>query len=236
MVKKTTDDFTWDDYTEKHYEPEMFDILQTKLNLDMVITDFTETDGEITFNNRLHENWMELYYQVHKLGVKSVFECGCGCAHHLINIRKIMPGVDINGCDYAQTQIDLGYKYYDLESYDFANKLTVKDLTSSEGIKEMGKHEFVYTQAVTMHLAYDKAKKFLINMRDLSSKYVFLIENINAHDYEDLINEVFYDFERIQDGRYISTGILLKRRTDGSSPKTGVPHFMNSIETNKGWL
>ena len=61
MVKKTTDDFTWDDYTEKHYEPEMFDILQTKLNLDMVITDFTETDGEITFNNRLHENWMELY-------------------------------------------------------------------------------------------------------------------------------------------------------------------------------
>ena len=236
MAKKLTDDFSWDSYTEQHYEREMFDILQEKLNLDMIVTDFTEKDGEITFNNNLHENWMELYHQVHKLGVKSVFECGCGCAHHLININKITPEVTINGCDYAQTQIDLGYKYYELEKYDFANRLTVKDLTSSEGIKEMGKHEFVYTQAVTMHLAYDKAKKFLINMRDLSSKYVFLIENINAHDYEELINDVFYDFERIYDGRYLTTGILLKRREGESKPKTGVPHFMDSIQTNDGWL
>ena len=185
MVKKLTDDFSWDSYTEQHYEREMFDILQEKLNLDMIVTDFTEKDGEIIFNDKLHENWMELYHQVHKLGVKICFlSVDVVCAHHLININKITPEVTINGCDYSQTQIDLGYKYYELEKYDFANRLIVKDLTSSDGIKEMGKHEFVYTQAVTMHLAYDKAKKFLINMRDLSSKYVFLIENINAHDYE----------------------------------------------------
>ena len=29
---------------------------------------------------------------------------------------------------------------------------------------------------------------------------------------------------------------LLKRREGESKPKTGVPHFMDSIETNDGWL
>jgi len=211
-MKKINDDFGWDDYTEKYYEREMIDILQKRDNHNMIVSGFTETDGELVFNDNLHGNWKEVYHQVYGLGVKSVFECGCGCAHHLINIKKIVPNVIINGCDYAQTQIDLGYKYYELEKYDFAKRLTVKDMTNSVGITDMGKHEFVFTQAVTMHLSYDKAKKFLINMRDLSSKYVFLVENVTAHDYEDLITEVFPEFDRVLNGRYISSGILLKRK------------------------
>tara|TARA_R110001599_G_scaffold195269_2_gene391598 strand:+ start:28 stop:663 length:636 start_codon:yes stop_codon:yes gene_type:complete len=211
-MKKLNDDFGWDDYTEKYYEREMIDILQKRDKHNMIVSGFTVNDGELVFNDNLHGNWKEIYHQVHRLGVKSVFECGCGCAHHLINIKKITPNVIINGCDYAQTQIDLGYKYYELEKYDFAKRLTVKDMTNSVGIADMGKHEFVFTQAVTMHLAYDKAKKFLINMRDLSSKYVFLIENVMAHDYNDLINEVFSEFERVRNSRYVSSGILLKRK------------------------
>ena len=103
----------------------------------------------------------KIYHQVHDLKVESAFECGCGCAHHLININRTSPDVVLNGCDYAQSQIDLGYKYFELDKYDFHKRLIVKDMTISDGIEELGQHEFVYTQAVTMHLAHAKAKKIL---------------------------------------------------------------------------
>ena len=212
--EKIKDDFVWDTYTKDHYEREMIEVIQKRDNQDMIVNKFSEVNGEIVFHDNLHNNWKEIYHLVHKLGVKSVFECGCGCAHHLININKITPNVEINGCDYAQSQIDLGYKYFDLHKYGFAKRLTVTDMVDGENIGSMGTHEFVYTQAVTMHLRLVKAKKFLYNMKKLSSKYVFLIENITAHNYESLIPEIFPEFDRVMDGKYLDTGILLKRKDE----------------------
>lgn len=213
-MKKTKDDFKWDTYTQDYYEREMIDVLQTRYKHDMIANNFTEVDGELEFHDNLHDNWKEVYHLVHKLGVKSVFECGCGCAHHLINIHKTSPGVEINGCDYAQSQIDLGYKHYELDKYDFAKRLTVKDMVDGVDFEDMGTHEFVYTQAVTMHLSYEKAKKFLYNMKKLTSKYIFLIENITAHDYETLISEILPEFERVKDSKFVDYGILLKRKDE----------------------
>ena len=117
-----------------------------------------------------------------------------------------------NGCDYAQSQIDVGVRYFNLSNYDFADRLKVVDLVDGD-TSPLGKHEFVYTQAVTMHLSYDRAKKFLYNMKSLSSKYIYLIENITVHDYDTLISEVFPEFERVNnEGKYIDYGILLKRK------------------------
>ena len=209
---KIKDDFKWDTYTKDHYEGEMVYGLQIKDNHDMIANKFSEVDGEIVFYDNLHNNWKEIYHLVHKLGVKSVFECGCGCAHHLININKITPHVEINGCDYAQSQIDLGYKYFELAKYDFAKRITVMDMVDSEDFELLGTHEFVYTQAVTMHLSLDRAKKFLYNMKKLTSKYIFLIENITQHDYETLIPEIFPEFERVRDSKFVDYGILLKRK------------------------
>jgi len=208
---KTKDDFNWETYTQKHYEVEMINILQKQYNHDMIINDFDEVDGIIEFKDNLHDNWKEIYHQVHKLGVNSVFECGCGCVHHLINISKINPNIEINGCDYSKSQIDLGYKYYELDKYDFAKRIIVKDMVDGD-FESMGTYEFVYTQAVTIHLSLDKAKKFLYNMKKLSSKYIFLIENIREHDYESLVTEIFPEFDRIKDGRFVDYGILLKRK------------------------
>ena len=208
---KTKDDFNWDTYTQKHYEVEMVNILQKQNNHNMIISEFSEVNGEIEFHDNLHNNWKEIYHQVYKLGVDSVFECGCGCAHHLINISKIRPNVEIAGCDYSQSQIDLGYKYYELDKYDFSKRIIVKDMVDGD-FDSTEKYEFVYTQAVTMHLSLDKAKKFLYNMKKLSSKYVFLIENIREHDYESLVNEIFPEFERVVDGKFVDYGILLKRK------------------------
>tara|TARA_R110002020_G_scaffold292094_4_gene507475 strand:- start:620 stop:1252 length:633 start_codon:yes stop_codon:yes gene_type:complete len=206
---KTYDDFDWDTYTETNYEKQL--IASTTQHTIIVKPSQDENFNE-SFAN-LHPNWKEIYYQIHKLGVKSVFECGCGCAMHLINIATLYPQVSIAGCDYAQSQIDLGYKYLNLEDYNFNNKIVQKDMTKNSGIEELGTHEFVYTQAVTMHLEHHKAVSFLKNMGRLSSKYIFLIENYNSHDYDSLLSEALPDFERLKnDNQYVPNSAYLLRK------------------------
>jgi hypothetical protein len=209
---KLKDDFNWENYTTQYYEREMKDEFQAK-NIPLIITE-PKFDGknEVEYVDDLHPNWKELYHTIHRLGVESIFECGCGCAHHLINSKILNKDLTCNGCDYAQSQIDVGVRYFNLSNYDFADRLKVVDLVDGD-TSPLGKHEFVYTQAVTMHLSYDRAKKFLYNMKSLSSKYIYLIENITVHDYDTLISEVFPEFERVNnEGKYIDYGILLKRK------------------------
>jgi hypothetical protein len=208
---KTQDCFNWEHYTESFYEKEM-SMLTDHYNLSFLINNLSKKDNEIIFDDNLHNNWKELYHQVDKLKVKSVYECGCGNTHHLINISKIDNTIDIGGCDYSQKQIDLGKKYFNLENYEFEKNLKVIDLTKElEYIDKT--YEFVFTQAVVMHLSYDRAKKFLFNMKKLSNKYIFLIENQNNHNFDELINNVFPEFDRVElDKKYIDYAILLKRK------------------------
>lgn len=210
---KTQDDFNWENYTSAFYERELNEIFIKKLNQALIITDVKfDQNNDLEFVDDLHVNWKELYHTVSKLGVKSIYECGCGCAHHLINNQIVNPDLIVNGSDYSQSQIDVGKKYFNLDNYDFSKRLQVVDMVNCTNIAALGKHEFVYTQAVTMHLSHERAKKFLINMKELSSKYVFLIENTSSHDYEKLIAEIFSDYEKINNGKYIDYGILLKRK------------------------
>jgi len=207
---KITDDFNWETYPQ-HYEGEIHDNLNKHGN-PMLLKNFIILNGELVIEDNLHENWKEIHNQIFKLKVKSIFECDCGSAHGLMNNQKINPNLIVNGCDYSQSQIDLGHVYWGLGNYEFAKRLKVVDMTNVEDISSLGKHEFVYTQAVTMHLAYERAKKFLFNMKELSNKYIFLVENVTFHDYNALIAEVFPEFERIIDYKYINYGILLKRK------------------------
>jgi SAM-dependent methyltransferase len=213
--KKKCDDFKWEKYTQEYYEEEMCDLMNGSRGIhkhDMLANNVAEEEGELVFEDDLHENWKEIYHQVHKLRVKSVFECGCGPAQHLINIHKTSPNVIVNGCDYSQSQIDLGYKYYNLSEYDFSERLTVKDLTNSSGLDQLGTHEFVYTQAVIMHLAYKRAIKFLLNIKNLSTQYIFLIENTTCHDFDKLLAKTLPEFERVDgENKYCPRAILLKK-------------------------
>ena len=119
----------------------------------------------------------------------------------------------MNGCDYSQSQIDLGHKYYGIGDYDFSKRLMVKDLTDATDLDKLGKHEFVFTHAVTMHLSYDRAVKFLLNMKELSTKYILLIENLSHHNYNDLVRQVFPDFKRnIDFNKYCMGSILLEKK------------------------
>lgn len=209
---KTYDCFDWENYTQSHYEKEMLMLIQQH-NLDLIIKNFLNNENEIEFRDNLHPNWKELYHRVNKLDVKSVYECGCGCAHHLINIFKIKNNIEIGGCDYSQNQINLGKKYFDLDKYEFSKKLKVIDLTKElESVDET--YEFVFTQAVVMHLSHDRAIKFLSNMGKLSNKYIFLIENTTYHNFDEMISQVLPEFERIEvDKKYIDSSILLKLKS-----------------------
>jgi hypothetical protein len=208
---KTQDDFNWETYTQDYYSKDMeYEFIGKKIPLIVSKVEL-DSEGELVFFDNLHANWKQLYYLIHKLKVNSIYECGCGCAHHLINNKIINPDLKINGCDYSQNQINLGFTHFKLDEYDFANNLKIVDMVNVKNVEELGKHEFVYTQAVTMHLSYERAKKFLYNMKELSSKYIFLIENHTVHDYNSLINEVFPEFRKIENSKYIDYGILLER-------------------------
>ena len=64
-----------------------------------------------------------------------------------------------------------------------------------------------------MHLSFDNAKKFLINLGKLSSKYILLLENLDYHDFAKLVKEALPEFEYTTVGGAYSENLLLKRKT-----------------------
>jgi len=209
---KAYDDYNWDTYTTDDYESQVFNTLTQKDGLDLIIKNFKRDSlGELVFEDNLHDNWKEVYHFVDKFNVNSVYECGCGSGQHLINLRIINPKLLIEGSDYSQSQIDLGKKYLNLSNYDIQDKLYTMDMTKDLP-NNIGKFDFVFTQAVTMHLRHSKALEFLKNMGKLSNKYILLIENINAHNYPNLIKESLPDFEIVNEKKYINNTINLKRK------------------------
>jgi 2-polyprenyl-3-methyl-5-hydroxy-6-metoxy-1,4-benzoquinol methylase len=199
---KTQDDYNWDTYTRDAYEPQLLSFVNKTLDhgTDQIIKSFSKNieTGELEYNDDLHINWKELYNQVSKLKVKNVFEVGCGCAHHLINIHITCPDVEINGCDYSKSQIELGNKYFELDKYNFKN-IIVQDMALENSVDKLNQYEFVFTQAVTMHLKDSKARQVIKNMGKCSYKYIFFIENWGAHNYPLLFKECLPNFKIIHD-------------------------------------
>ena len=210
---KNYDDFGWEDYTEKYYEPELITQLGSNTQFDIILKDFEIKDNELIINDNLHPSSKEIIHLPYSLGVSSVFECGVGCGFHLNNIHTVCPNIEINGCDYSQSQIDLGKKYLQLDQKDFYSRLCVTDMTKSEQVKLLPKSEFVYCNAVLMHLCYDKVKSFIPNMGIISSKYILIMERPD-HDYKLLVEKYLPEFEIIPGYKYSSSTLLLKRYED----------------------
>ena len=214
---KQRDDFNWNSYTRDYYAREQ----EQSMRIYKLIVEknpegpLLDNDGNIVFDPKVHDNWKELYHRVHNLKVKSVFECGCGSGYHLINLHNLNTNLKISGCDINIEQIELGNKDFNLSSYPFFDKIKILDFTDSEKVKDLETFDFVFTQAVTMHLRHDKAVKFLKNMASISNKYIFLIENKNAHNYPSLLAEAIPNFELVNfDKSYVTDDYvyLLKRR------------------------
>ena len=197
--QKPVDDYDWPSYTE----------IYAKQTADMqgegsqfLVKDSHVNGDQIIWKDNLHQNWKELYTQVIRRKVENVFECGCGPGHHLFNIKTLNPYIKIFGGELLQTQLDFGKNVLKLpeDLYETIGLIDFSVPCASCALDE--KYEFVYTQAVTMHLKHDKAIEFIRNMANISSKYVFLIENWNNHDYPTLLQESgvlnVFDFEFVQ--------------------------------------
>jgi SAM-dependent methyltransferase len=220
---KQYDDYNWETYTQEFYEPQVFNDIQAKDGMELLVTKYDrDENNHIQFFDNLHPNWKELYHLVDALGVDSVYEVGCGSGQHLININFINPQIKLAGSDYSQSQIDVGIRKLGLNECEFAKNLRVIDMTKPlDDFTES--YELVYTQAVVMHLAYPRAKKMLTNMCKLSSKYIIMIENIQNHNFPELIAEAAPEFEivdvledymsNVLNKKYITNTILLHRRS-----------------------
>ncbi len=207
-MAKAHDEYDWSKYPVE-YSAQMKEIREQE-GLDFFITKFEDTDGVIDFKDNLHKNWKELYQAAYTAKPSSVFECGAGSGQHLKNLKTLLPTAEIAGCDISQAQIDFGKEFSDLP-FSIINNLRVLDFTGPVPLDK--KYDFVYTQAVIMHLSTENARKFLRNMAAISNKYIFLIEGVKNHEnWYEFVKQTLpeYDFQII--GKHIDNGILLTKK------------------------
>ena len=203
---RVTDEFNWDTYTADSYKAQIIDS-----EWDNIISDFSYGINDMVFKDNLCPNHAEIYHQVYSLDVSSVFECGFGAGQHLINLHLINDSLLLGGCDISNNQLKVGIELFNVDKYPFYNNLSVFDF-SLPLPEDAVKYDFVYAHAVTMHLSYERCRQFLINMKLISNKYIFLIEGLGSHDYESLFDEIFEGYERVNTSRYIDYGILFIKK------------------------
>lgn len=220
---KPADEYAWENYTEeyrqqlnqiKEFDGQEFFITEFDVISSGGVMDLVKND--IVFKNKLHPNWMEIYFQAWKLQPKSVFEVGFGGGYHLKNIQKMCPDAHIAGCDLLQTQLDFAKEFSQLP-HEIEFNLQICDFTKE--IVPLMKYEFVFSQAVVMHQSTEHAKAMLKNMGQISSKYILLVEGIANHlNWYDLVKECLPDFEFEIVSQHIDYGILLTKKTPVDTP------------------
>ena len=176
------DDFVWSRY-HKNYSDQLKS--GEKKYTFKLSDDFKITNEKLEFscNPPLNNNAELLYKIIHDLNPTSIFEVGCGGGDHMYNLLKIMPDVEIKGCDLLQKQLD----FLNERSPELKNKTAVHDITKWPVPLF---YDLIYTQAVIMHI--QKGDTHLEALRNLfcsSTEYIVLMENWERHNfYEDLKN------------------------------------------------
>lgn len=214
------DDFNWSTYTDEHYYPQQLEIIRTN-HCDLFISPsgLTYNGNEIQFNDNLHPNTKELYHIVHKLQPKSILECGCGAGISLKNLEIIAPDAEIYGVDISEKQLNMS-KWFTKVSDKLNQHMSVMDITKQMPDR---KFDFIFTNAVIMHLMPDRANSALNNMKNASNKYVYLSENKAPvrNTLIDTVNGIFSDWEITYCNNYIDNnnpfvGILLTKPNENA--------------------
>jgi len=194
MPKKYLADFNWSTYTSFDYEPQITGLVKGGNELilsDMQVLQFKDFQGEIS---DVHAPHILLYKTCLSLQPNFIFEVGAGAGYHLINLSKLMPNVSISGIDLLPSQVELGLKLFP-EHKKLLQRITFGDFTVKTTHSSLNlRPDVVFTQAVTMHLPFNKAKKMVLNMIDFAQKNVILVENVKAsHNYKALLDGLISD-------------------------------------------
>ena len=203
---KVEDEYVWQNYTAE-YTAQLKEIERDDDNV-FFITNYTAENNVIDFHDNLHPNWKEIYQTVYELKPKTILEMGCGGCYHIKNVHTLLPEAKITGVDLLRTQLDFGRAFSKLpESIETYQLNCVQNKTQDQ-------HEFVFSQAVVMHLSTENAVKMLANMRDSSPKYVMMVDGVKKQaGWYDMVKSVFGpEWEFTQPNKFIDNSILLIKK------------------------
>ncbi|MFH1905714.1 MAG: class I SAM-dependent methyltransferase [bacterium] len=180
------DDFEWSEYT-KEYSKQISEVMKENT---LILPDgkYSIVNGKIVLETSLlplHPNHKLLYETIYDLNPNSLLEVGCGCGDHLANIQKMLPEIEISGCDLLEDHVRFLLSRHPELKITTTTNLFVHDITiSSPSIKV----DLVYTHAVIMHI--QRNNRHLNALRNIfytSKKYIVLMENWGRHNfYEDI--------------------------------------------------
>lgn len=176
------DDFDWDTYTPC-YAAQLAHVAE-KHTLCLSQGHYCVVDGRVVLDEglpSLYAHHEAVYETVLDLQPCSVMEVGCGGGDHLSNIQKLLPGIELHGCDRSAGQLAfLRQRHPDLDGIDvFLHDIVVTALPFQA--------ELVYTQNVLQHIATGRHLAALWHLVAAATKYVILAENWRCHDwYRDL--------------------------------------------------
>jgi 2-polyprenyl-3-methyl-5-hydroxy-6-metoxy-1,4-benzoquinol methylase len=202
------DDWDWDEYTIQDYMKQTIEVYRDKL-FDIFISPegLWYSGSGIEFKDNLHPNCKEIYSLAYQLQPKSILEVGCGGCYLLKNLSIILPEADIHGIDISKKQIDFGIWFSKLPPKMIEN-VSIMDITNQTPDRTF---DFVYTQAVIMHMSTDRSILALKNIKKISNKYVLLIEGRFHDNWVDVVREIFDGWTLSFPNRFPQDGILLTK-------------------------
>lgn len=208
---KEKDDSKWENYTEE-YLHQIIQVYRDKENDFFITPGGVEYVGDdIEFKDKLHSNFQKLYKIAYRLKPKSILECGCGGCYHLKNLNALLPDAEIHGFDITQKQVSFGRWFSQLPKKIDEN-LFVMNLVTSVTPRQ---YEFVYTHAVIMHMGTANALSAMNNMKKMSSKYIFMMENPGHHGgveaWHGMIKDVFGDCDIEWPASEFDPALIIKR-------------------------
>ena len=166
---KLQDDYEWQNvYPASHLQQTQQ--IEQKDELFELPIDVKIVNGKIFIPNTtkdIHINQKIILEKIIEVLPQSVFEVGFGYGNNLIGIHRLLPEVELNGCDISWKQ-----HYMALQRYGECKKfqLIVGDFLELD-IPD-NSFDFVFSQAVLMHMSTERAMLALEKMVRISKKYV----------------------------------------------------------------
>lgn len=182
------DDFDWSGYY-REYSKEISE-MENKHTLILPDGKYSVINKKIILDSvllPLHNNHKILYETVYVLNPYSILEVGCGWGDHLVNIKKLLPEVGLNGSEISQKQLEFLFQRHP----ELKNQATllIQDITNPK-LKAI-KVDLVFTQAVLMHI--QRYKHYLSALRNIfrsAEKWIVLMERWDRHNYVEDIKKI----------------------------------------------
>jgi ubiquinone/menaquinone biosynthesis C-methylase UbiE len=165
---KLQDDFEWQNvYPSAHFQQTQQ--LEQDILFEIPIGSIIE-NGKVhisTIGKDIHINHRMIFEKIIEVLPQSVFEIGFGYGNNLVGIHRLLPQIELSGCDISWKQ-----HYMALQRYEECKKfnLVVGDFLELD-IPD-NSFDFVFSQAVLMHMSTERAMRSLEKMVRISKKYI----------------------------------------------------------------